>query len=159
MMEFNIMESILKMAEVVVAVEHEAHKALEAAARVVEHEAKEEIGHYQDAVGPFAQWAELADSTKDQRVRMGFSENDPLLRTGELRDSIGHEVDGRNAVVGSTSDIAVYQELGTARIPPRSFLGGAAARKESDVVDIIGEGAVIGLVGQDVFRRYLPIRS
>jgi hypothetical protein len=51
----------------------------------------------------------------------------PWLRTGALRDSIGHEVDGAVAVVGSSSDVAVDQELGTRAIPPRPFLASTAA--------------------------------
>ena len=51
---------------------------MERAAKVVEREAKSEIGEYQDStISPFPAWAELADSTKDNRVRLGFTENDP----------------------------------------------------------------------------------
>lgn len=159
MREFNIMESIVKMAEVTIAIEHETHRALDHAARIVKTEAKEEIGVYQAQAGSFVAWAELAAATKADRLAHGFPENEPLLRTGDLRDSIGHVVEGHEAAVGSNSDIAVYQELGTARIPPRSFLAGAAIRKEAEVVAILGEGVVTGLVGAEVFRRYFPIRE
>ena len=128
-------------------IEHATHAGLERAARIVEAEAKAEIGSYQQAAGPFAAWAELADTTKADRVAAGFGENDPLLRTGELRDSIGHVVRDNEAVVGSDSDIAVYQELGTSRIPPRSFLGGAAFRKAEDVANVLGASAVATLIG------------
>lgn len=111
----------------------------EVAARIVEHEAKAEIGTYQTSAGPFQTWPELSDVTKRERVELGFTENDPLLRTGALRDSIGHSVEafpgGAVAVVGSTSDVAVDQELGTSRIPERSFLGRAAFIKRDAAVE------------------------
>lgn len=139
--------------------EHGTHTALEHAARIVEREAKAEVGTYQDAAGPFAAWAPLAEATQADRVAKGFSPNDPLLRTGALRDSIGHKVEGHEAVVGSPLDIAVYQELGTngggwgGPIPPRSFLGGAAVRKAPEVAHVIGHGLVQALVGPGVKVR------
>jgi HK97 gp10 family phage protein len=65
----------------------------------------------------------------------------PLLDTGELRDSISAMVEMRgpehgHAVVGSTSEIAVWQELGTSRIPPRSFLAASAKQSEKDLQKI-----------------------
>jgi phage gpG-like protein len=155
MREFNILESLVKMAEVAMAIEEETHKALERAAKVVEKEAKAEIGHYQKEAEAFPEWAPLAETTLEGfrghpgKIDLGYSPPDnPLLRTGDLRDSIGHTVQGHEAVVGSNSDIAVYQELGTSRgIPPRSFLGGAAVRKVEEVVEILGEGVVSGIVG------------
>lgn len=141
----------------VVEMDHAAHEGLTKAAKIVEKEAKAEIGHYQDAAGPFPAWAELADSTKEDRASKGYPDNDPLLREGTMRDSIGHEVSHHEAVVGSNSDIAVYQELGTQHIPPRSFLGGAAARKSHEVGEILGHEAVKGLIGASVAGRYLPV--
>ena len=129
-------------------IEEASHRGLEKAARIVEAEAKREIGTYQGQAGPFAAWAELTEATKADRVAKGFTENDPLLRTGDMRDTIGHRVAGHEAVVGSDSDIAVYQELGTSRIPPRSFLGGAAFRKAEEVAQTLGHAAVLGLVGR-----------
>ena len=69
----------------------------------------------------------------------------PWLRTGELRDSIGHRADGLAAVVGSTSDVARYQELGTARVPPRAFLAPAAAENGAAVARAIGQAAADAL--------------
>ena len=103
---------------------------LTAAAELISEEARHEIGHYQrDNMGPSAEWEELAKRTKDDRRSKGFPENNPLLRTGELLHSISFHVEGNVAVVGSTSDVAVWQELGTRNIPPRSFLATAAYRK------------------------------
>lgn len=132
-------------------------RALKRAAQIVEAEAKREIGHYQAAIGPLAAWAELADATKADRVRQGFSENDPLLRTGELRDSISHAVGDREAVVGSNSDVAAWQELGTERIPPRSFLGGAALRKLDEVGKALAGAPIAALTGADVHEGRMQI--
>lgn len=160
MREFTALEAIVKMAEIAIAVELETRKALEEAAKVVEKEAKAVIGDYQPEAGPFAAWAQLADSTLAEKEKLGYSPPDnPLLREGNLRDSIGHVVDGHEAAVGSNEDVAVYQELGTKSIPPRSFLGAAAVHKEAEVVEIIGAGFVSGLVGEEVVNNYLPIKG
>ncbi|MGN6536410.1 MAG: hypothetical protein ACTHKQ_11865 [Mesorhizobium sp.] len=124
--------------------------ALKAAGEIVQAEAKAEIGTYQDAAGPFAAWAPLAEATKTDRAKQGFTPDDPLLRTGEMRDSIGLVVEGHEAHVGSNDDKAVWQELGTTKgIPPRSFLGGAAVRKSAEVRDVIGREIVGALVGEE----------
>ena len=113
----------------------------------VEQEAKAEIGHYQSAVGPFAAWAPLADSTEAEKARLGFPVDAPLERTLALRDSITHEAGVLEGVVGSTSDVMVYQELGTRTIPPRAVLGPAAVRSRAIIEKEIGEAAVAGLLG------------
>lgn len=51
----------------------------------------------------------------------------PWLRSGGLYDSISSQCDERHVVVGSTSEVARYQELGTRYDPPRPFLAPAAA--------------------------------
>ncbi len=93
--------------------------SMEAGAKAVQDEAKARIGHYQDG------WRPLAQSTVAEKRRLGYAdeENDnPLLRTGEMRDSIKAEASERGFVVGSVDDVMVYQELGTSRIPPRPVL-------------------------------------
>ena len=140
--------------------QHEMERhALEKAAKVVETRAKAKIGEYQDQAGPFVGWAELAESTKADRSRQGFPEDEPLLRTGELRDSIEHVVIDNEAHVGSNSDIAVYQELGTKTIPPRSFLGGAAADEIEKIIAIVGESATAALAGEGVHNRRMSIKD
>lgn len=127
--------------------------ALDAAAKSIETEAKSEIGTYQrDEMGPFAPWEELKQSTQRERERLGFTPNDPLLRTGDLRDSISHETHGLEAAVGSTSQVMVWQEMGTETIPPRSVLGLAAQRREREVVKLIGAAVVSELMGKRVTR-------
>ena len=165
MREFSILEAIAKMAEVSIAIEVETHHALEAAAKLVEKEAKAELGTYQNQAGPFVGWPELADRTKNDRVKAGYTENDPGLASGEMHDSVGRVVNSdmsfgvHEASVGSDNDKAVWFELGTVRQPPRSFLGAAAVRKEAEVVEILGEATVIGLVGAGVFRGRMNTRG
>lgn len=123
------------------------HKGLEVVGQHVEATAKAEIGEYQAELGPFPAWQELADSTEAEKARLGYPSGAPLLRTGELRDSIGHEVGRMEAIIGSTSDVMVYQELGTPTIPPRPVLGPAALHNKETIEAILGAAAVSGLIG------------
>ncbi|WP_337022548.1 MULTISPECIES: hypothetical protein [unclassified Pantoea] len=104
----------------------------------IEETAKEEIGVYQPAYGPFEAWAPLAASTRADRVRQGYTEDNPLLRSGELRDSIESEVIGLAAIVGTKSQIGFWQEVGTENIPPRPFIGPAYVRKIDPLMESIG---------------------
>lgn len=99
------------------------HNMLEHAGQVVEDEAKRLIGTYD--YDP--RWPELADATKKDRVHQGFPENEPGLRTGEMRDSIHHQVERSRSTVhiGSDDDKLVWFELGTVHQPPRTVLKGA----------------------------------
>ncbi|KJH60941.1 hypothetical protein UF13_09150 [Pantoea agglomerans] len=103
----------------------------------IEETAKEEIGVYQPAYGPFEAWAPLAESTKAERVRRGYSEDEPLLRSGELRESIQSEVVGLAAIVGTKSEIGLWQEVGASNIPPRPFIGPAYVRKIDPLMEVI----------------------
>jgi hypothetical protein len=104
----------------------------------IKQRAKEKIGDYQEEAGPFAAWAPLAQSTKEDRIRKGYSEDDPLLRSGELRDSIEYVVMLPEVVIGSPLDIAVWQEMGTEKMPPRSFLGSAAFELTPELLVMAG---------------------
>jgi hypothetical protein len=115
------------------------HHALEHAAVMVETEAKRVIGTYEYG------WPELADTTQAQRVAQGYSENEPGLRSGEMRESIEHTTLREEALVGSDDQNLVYFELGTAKQPPRSVLAEAAVHKEADVVDFLGRTMVAHL--------------
>lgn len=112
-------------------VEHEHHKLLEKAGVIVEKEAKRVIGTYDYG------WPSLAPSTLEKK-----SADTPLLETGEMRDSIEHAVHGHEVEIGSNNDKALWQELGTKTIPPRSFLGGALQHKAGEIVKEIGQGIV-----------------
>lgn len=140
-------------------VHHAQQMGLHDAGDIIEHEAKARIGTYQGATGPFPAWAELADYTKAERERLGFTPNDPLLRTGEMRDSIGLTLTEDKVVVGSDSPIAADQEMGTpgARrpIPPRPFLGPAAFAKGHEAVDAIAQAVGRSIAGLP-YKRVKP---
>lgn len=157
MREFNLVEFAGFLGEMALDVDVATQHSLTAAAKIVQKQAKAEIGHYQEQMGPFPAWAELADSTKDDRVRKGFTENDPGLRTGEMRESIQNTVGKHEADIGSDDDKLVYFELGTVKQPPRSVLAGALISKEKDVVRAIGGTFVGKLTGEKVFERAVDV--
>jgi hypothetical protein len=68
----------------------------------------------------------------------GGSHEYPWLRTGALRDSIATDIGPTDAFIGSTSDVALYQETGTVSVPPRPFLAPVAASRADDVAGAIG---------------------
>lgn len=103
---------------------HEAESELvKEVAQHVAETAKGLLGHEQP------EWPPLAESTLEDKRRHGYPVPSPLLRTGEhIRDTIEvsepeRENGAMTCYVGSSSKIALYQELGTTRIPPRPFLG------------------------------------
>src|SRR5258706_16416082 len=102
-------------------------KIVERACQIVQKKAKAAIGKEHEL------WAPLAESTIRDKAAHGYKTPAPLLRTGELRDSIEYTVSGNQGAVGSNSDIAVYQELGTVKIPPRSFLLSSAIASEDNI--------------------------
>jgi HK97 gp10 family phage protein len=116
--------------------------ALEAAAGVLETEAKSAIGT--DRYG----WPPLAPSTVERK-----GHDDPLIdyssaEPGSLiRDTIAHNVGVREAFVGSDSDVAVFNELGTSKAPPRPYLGGAVDAKGQAAADAAAAEFTIALVG------------
>jgi hypothetical protein len=91
--------------------------------------------------------APLAESTIRDKAAHGYKTPAPLLRSGEMRDSIEYVVHGDEGCVGSNSDVAVFQELGTSRIPPRSFLVSAAISNEDKIHRRAGASAVAALSG------------
>src|SRR3954447_9438245 len=153
----ELLELAVRFGEIELRQHEMEHRALEKAAKVVEKRAKEKIGEYQDQAGPFIAWPELADSTKEDRLKQGFTENDPGLRTGGMRDSIEHTVINNEAHVGSNDDKLVWFELGTEKQPPRSVLGGAVVDEMDRIIEIVGEEAVLSLVGEGVFNGRMRI--
>lgn len=117
--------------------------------------AREKIGHYQpaaDGLGlgfAFPEWEPLAPSTLAEKERLGYAPPDnPLLRTGELRSSISYFTDGARLMVFGTADpIAVYQELGTAHMLPRPFIGPTMVEIEPVVRRELGRALVATLSG------------
>jgi HK97 gp10 family phage protein len=148
MKTFSLVESIAFFATLKLEMEAVNHSALEKAAQIVEKEAKRVIGTYD------YNWTPLAASTLAKKAA-----DTPLLETGEMRDSIEHISDHKEANIGSNNDKALWQELGTVKIPPRSFLAGALQHKTDEVVETIGReihGALIGevVVGANMMRKF-----
>jgi hypothetical protein len=94
--------------------------ALEVGGAAAAELARAKIGTYQPG------WAALAVTTVAEKTALGYAPPDnPRLRTGEDRDSIGHDVEGLRLRVGSESPITRWQELGTDKVPPRPVIGPA----------------------------------
>jgi HK97 gp10 family phage protein len=128
-------------------------RGLERAAEAIEATAKAEIGIYQGEAGPFPAWAPLAESTVADRIAKGFTPDDPLLRTGDLRDSIVHEVEGMEATIGSTDAVMEFMEFGTSKMPPRPVMGPGLFHNAEQVQRLIGDAAVSVIVGGHASER------
>lgn len=100
--------------------------------------AHEYPGHYQPG------WAPLAESTLKDKADKGFPVPSPLLRTGAMAESYKKELElaDLEVVVGSESKVALWQEMGTSRIPPRPVLSLAMANALPYAGDVFGEIAV-----------------
>lgn len=156
MREFSdISQFVTHLAALEVSVARAEHRALERVSKIIEADAKSQIGHYQDAVGGFPAWAELADSTEAEKAKLGYPVDAPLLREGDLRESITHEVGHGDAVIGSKSSIAEYHEFGTETIPPRPFIGPAAFKSKDKIERILGQAIVEGLIGGEAIHHSL----
>src|SRR6267142_5231921 len=107
------------------------------ACEMVAEEARRVIGE------GYPYWPALAPSTLARKMM-----NTPLLETGELRASIEWNADGNQGYVGSNNEKAVWHELGTARIPPRSFLAGAAMAMEDKIHKMAARAVMAVLLGK-----------
>jgi HK97 gp10 family phage protein len=103
--------------------------ALERVCVLLEKSAKSAIGTYR------FDWTPL----KPETIARKTTGDKPLLETGELRDSITHNVDanGKDAYVGTNDPVAKYHEFGTSHIPARPFLGGALMQQEAKIPRVI----------------------
>lgn len=122
-----------------------------ASAELVQSEAKSEFGTYQrENMGQFTPWAELSDYTKADRRQAGFPENEPLLRSGELRDSIEHSIGPLSFEVGSESPVMLWQELGITKtnLPPRPVLSTALFRMTEPIRERVGWAVKRNLEGR-----------
>ncbi len=68
----------------------------------------------------------------------GGPHDHPWCQTGGLRDSIEAKCEGSEAIVASTSKVAIYQEFGTASIPPRPTFAPLASSTGSTVARSVG---------------------
>jgi len=117
---------------------HEVGPAIIArACEMVCAEAKRVIGE------GYPYWPALKPETLAHKMM-----NTPLLETGELRASIEWNSEGNEGHVGSNNDKAVWHELGTNKIPPRSFLAGAAMRMEHKVHAMAARAVISVMAGK-----------
>lgn len=143
MKELSLLQFVSLLGTLPLELERADHSALAKAGKIVETEAKRVIGTYDYG------WPPLAPSTLAKK-----SADTPLLETGAMRDSIHHVADHKEARIGSDSDVAVWQELGTHKIPPRSFLTGALQHMTHEILDVIGRNTVAALSGMRMPIEY-----
>jgi phage gpG-like protein len=134
MSQFSLLSMAAHLTMITTHIASAEHCALDRASSLVLEEIRHEIGTYQGAAGPFPGWAPLRPETIAKK-RNGDT---PLLETGEMRDSYERTIDGNNAYVGSNNMKALYHELGTSTIPPRSVIGMAAVHREPQIVQETG---------------------
>ncbi|MGH7102890.1 MAG: HK97 gp10 family phage protein [Acetobacteraceae bacterium] len=153
MAEFTLTGFARELGWLALEVEKTVPTALARAADLVAREAKREIGHYQVDAGFLPRWLRLRPRTIAEKRHLGYSPPDnPLLRTGAMRASIGYRVSAGTfegeAEIGSNDPVALFQERGVRgrNLPARSFLARAVVRKEEEIVRLLGE-AVGGAVG------------
>ena len=105
-------------------------------------------GHYQ------AGWAPLAAATIADKEARGFPVPSPLKRTGEMAESYKRELLPADlaVVVGSPEEKALWQELGTSRMPARPVVALAMASALPHAHEVFGEIAVSILTGKALLR-------
>jgi phage gpG-like protein len=127
---------------------HAERAGIEAAAQIVQTEAKRVIGTYDYG------WPPLKEATIARKA----NGDTPLLETGEMRDSIEYTViNDHEAEVGSNSDKAVWHELGTSKIPARSFLAGAAIEKAHEASRVIGISVAAAIASRNIDVEILKL--
>jgi phage gpG-like protein len=78
----------------------------------------------------------------------GGPHDHPWRETGALRDSVSWQSNDNQAVVGSTSPNAAYQEFGTPMLPPRPTLAPAAMQSGQSIANAIGNAVTNALAGR-----------
>jgi hypothetical protein len=76
----------------------------------------------------------------------------PWRQSGTLQGSIEVTAEGPQAAIGSADPVAVWQEHGTSRMPPRPFLAPIAAANAERAAAAIGV-AVSGAIGAALGER------
>jgi hypothetical protein len=141
-MAHSLLEGAAFFTGVQLNLERASKAAVTKSARLIRDEARRVLGTYDYG------WVPLAESTIAQKE----TGDSPGLETGAMRKSIKYSVDGTRmhweATVGSNDPHALYFELGTIHQPARSFLAGAAMRKQHEVHKICGH---------DVFHKAFSI--
>ncbi len=102
--------------------------AMEHGGKAVERTARSKFGAYQEG------WAPLATSTQVDRALLGFTSNDPLFRTGALRDAVkAHAVESKP---GSYS-VFVGVKDGDVTLHSSSLMFGNGQQREVDAASVM----------------------
>lgn len=153
----NLMELAVEMEVAAEIIEVQANKAsLRQAAREVLADAREQIGAYQPAVGSYPAWEPLAESTEEEKARLGAPADAPLERFGELKKSFKSDPPTEDSILfGSDDPVMEFHEFGTVKMPPRPALGPALLKRIDRVQQIFGANAVRAIVnGQRLGYRF-----
>lgn len=150
--------SLGQFAAHLLAAEADLHLAMEGATvkgcKMIAKKAKAVIGVEQP------EWQALAPSTIEEKARLGYRVPAPLLRTGDMRDSISWSAPYWESprvcigYIGSNDPVAKWQELGTSTIPPRPFLGLATAGQAAAIADMAGRMAHRAMIGGPNFLAW-----
>lgn len=77
--------------------------------------------------------------TASALVVEGTAKNLAPVDTGNLRNSITHEVEGPEARVGTNISYAIYQELGTSKMAAQPFLNPALEQNKGNIRKIFAD--------------------
>jgi HK97 gp10 family phage protein len=112
-------------------------KGLALAGKVVAEKTRNKLGVYQSG------WPPL----KPETVARKATGDSPELETGSMRDTIAVKADAVKATI-SVGGAAIYQELGTSKMPARPFLGPALRESEGKI-----GAALAGEIDQNLRSR------
>lgn len=153
----NLMELAVEMEVAAEVVAVRANKdSLRRAAQLVTRDARTQIGHYQPSAGAYPAWEPLAESTEEEKARLGAPENAPLYRFGGLKASFRYDPPTEDSIdLGSTDSVMEYHEFGTVKMPARPVLGPALLKNIDEIQRIFGHHAVRAIVsGQRLGYRF-----
>lgn len=94
-------------------------------------------------------WAPLAESTVAEKFRKGWP-LDPLIRTGDLVQSLTHRplgvehITGRSVSAGTDVSYAKFHQTGTRRMPQRLLFSPSQIRKEEAATSAVANWIVKG---------------
>jgi hypothetical protein len=141
MKTFSILEFVAQIPAIERDIQASGPMIVERACQIVQKKAKAAIGKEHEM------WAPLAASTIADKQAHGFPTPKPLLRTGELRDSIEYTVHGNEGCVGTDNKAAPFLEFGTSKMPPRSFLVSSAISSEPKIHRLAAATTLAALAG------------
>ena len=112
-------------------------------ARITKSRAVSKFGVYQPQAGPFPAWKPLTATTRHIREAAGFTPNDPLVRTGALKASVGAMHGDTWAETGSNDDVMYIMEAGDNTTPPRPVFGPTLVESETEIRALIARHTAV----------------